>query len=75
MSKATGVTLMMPHAKLCEQHAKACIQAAHRIDSAEDREMLLRIAQQWMQDAKSGAELSQTHAHPTGAPRLRTRSL
>jgi hypothetical protein len=49
---------MMSRAELYEQHAKSCIQAADRIDNLDDREMLLRLTRQWMQDAKTGVELS-----------------
>jgi hypothetical protein len=56
---------MMSRAKLYEQHAKACVQAAHRIDNADDRAMLLKIARQWIQEAKSGGKLSRSHTHLT----------
>ena len=49
---------MMSRAQLYEQHAKSCIQAADRVDNLDDCEMLLRLTRQWMQDAKTGVELS-----------------
>jgi hypothetical protein len=45
-------------AELYERYARACVQDARRIDSAEDRELLLKLARQWMQDANSEAEVS-----------------
>jgi hypothetical protein len=39
-----------------EQHAKLCFQAADRIENSKDREMLVKMARQWMQEAKSEAE-------------------
>jgi hypothetical protein len=46
---------MAPRAELYKQHAKACVQTADRIDNPNDREMLLKIARQWMQEAQLGS--------------------
>ena len=47
---------MIWRAELYEQYAKSSFQAANRIDNPEDREMLVKMARLWMQEAKSEAE-------------------
>ena len=46
--------------ELCEHLAQDCLQAAERTKDRQTRELLLRHAVQWMQDAL--AELNQSRA-------------
>jgi hypothetical protein len=41
----------MSQAELCERHAKECLQAAGQSEDPLTREMLLRLALDWMADA------------------------
>ena len=50
--------------ELCEHLAKDCLQAAERTKDPQTRELLLRHAVQWMQDAL--AVNARTEAHRAG---------
>jgi hypothetical protein len=41
----------MSQAELCERHAKECLQAAGQSEDPLTRELLLRLALDWMADA------------------------
>jgi len=50
--------------KLCEHLAQDCLQAAERTKDPQTRELLLRHAVQWMQDALAALKQSRA-ARPT----------
>jgi hypothetical protein len=47
---------MASRTELYEQHAKACDLAAGRTDNPKHREMLLKMARQWTQEAQSDSD-------------------
>jgi hypothetical protein len=52
--------------ELCEHHARECLQAAEETDNPRAREVLLRLALDWLQDALAEARQSK----PPGKERL-----
>jgi hypothetical protein len=49
---------MSSRAELCEHQATECLQAAERTDNPRAREVLLRLALDWLQDALAEARQS-----------------
>jgi hypothetical protein len=49
---------MPSRTELYAHHAKECVQAADRTDNPKYREMLLKMARRWMEEAMSGADAS-----------------
>jgi hypothetical protein len=53
---------MPSQAKFYEYFAKDCVRAAERTDDAKDREMLLKMAREWMMEA--AARKASTQSKP-----------
>jgi transposase len=54
---------MSSRAELCEYHARECLQAAERTDNPRAREVLIRLARDWLQDALAETRQSKVE-HP-----------
>jgi hypothetical protein len=50
---------MSSRTELCEHQARECLQAAERTDNPRAREVLLRLALDWLQDALAEARQSE----------------
>jgi hypothetical protein len=45
---------MTSRTELYEHHAKECVRAAGQTDNPKHREMLLKMAREWMQEVRFG---------------------
>ena len=62
----TGKPTMTSKAEEYRQHAEECLAAAPRMQNAEERAILLNIAQTWVQlaEQEDAAAAQQHRAHP-----------
>jgi hypothetical protein len=60
---------MSSRAELCEYHARECLQAAERTDNPRAREVLIRLARDWLQDALAEARQSKVEHGPSSPDR------
>jgi hypothetical protein len=56
-------TPMSSRADLCEHQARECLQAAEQTDNPCARDVLLRLALDWLQDALAEARQSKSSKH------------
>jgi hypothetical protein len=51
--KRIGTSLMATLAQIYEEHAEECLRTAARMDDPKRRDLMLKLANQWREDAKA----------------------
>jgi hypothetical protein len=60
-------------AQIYEEHAEECIRSAARMDDPKRRDLMLKLASQWREDAKALRRVAEGAPSDAPAPALRNK--